>query len=439
MSPNFAPDKRLRIHIDLSQAKAPSREFAHNVSKKAGAPPRRKLKTLNYGNIAIPYGKYKSGKVTYWMMFYRDGSKRRRESRVRFDKLIKRAEEIATSIANGQIAMSQFTEDQRASYRRCCELAARVNKPVELLVAEAVEATLAKSRTTFVPKTCPQIIDELLAAKRAEGAGVRWVDDLDGRLNKFSKDFPGALSDIGSEDIRLWLTRLNLGKRSWNNYRTALIALVAFAEERRYVPAEWESLSAIKPFRITKGVEELYTPEQIRSYLFTAEKSYPQHLPTLAIMAFAGCRHCELMDAENALDWKDVHFKTAQIHISESLAKNNTGRRYIPMQPNLAAWLEPYARPRGPVCTVSNLTNALARIAEKAKIPWKQNALRNSFISYRCAVTQNVAQVAGEAGNSVNEIHKSYRKELTAEEGQAWFAVMPTRADALPLFAWTGK
>jgi hypothetical protein len=33
-------------------------------------------------------------------------------------------------------------------------------------------------------------------------------------------------------------------------------------------------------------------------------------------------------------------------------------------------------------------------------LPWKHNALRHSFISYRVADIQNVAQVALEAGNS---------------------------------------
>ena len=36
----------------------------------------------------------------------------------------------------------------------------------------------------------------------------------------------------------------------------------------------------------------------------------------------------------------------------------------------------------------------------KAGFVWKHNALRHSFISYRVAQTQNVAQVALEAGNS---------------------------------------
>jgi integrase len=415
------------------------------LSNPVEAPPRPDPKTIDVKRNGTTYS------FTYWktkwtnkrtrrvypsyVISYNDGLKPRREKRATFKALRERAEEIALQKENNETARLQLTPADQASYLRSRELAAKVAAPVELLVAEAVEARLARAGR-IERKTVEQIFTELLAAKKAEGAGLRWVDDLDSRLSRFKKDFTGPLCEISDDDVRLWLTRLNLSRRSWNNNRTALLALVAFARERKYVPADWSGLATVKPYKLTKPVEEIYTPEQIRSLLFTAEKNYPRHLAALAIMAFAGCRHCELRDAENALDWKDVHLKTAKIHISESLAKSNTGRRYVPMQPNLCAWLEPYVKPRGPVCEVENLTNAFARIADKAKITWKQNALRNSFISYRCAATQNVPQVASEAGNSVAEIQKSYRRELTQEEGQSWFEIMPTRADVLPLFAY---
>lgn len=430
---------RIRIQLDAKQilsrpSEASPRPDAKMIDVKVGTA------TRHYKYWRTRWTNKKNRRVyTSYVMSWFDGLQPRREKRASFKSLRERAEEIATLEENKDTARLQLTPADQASYLRARELAVQVGAPVELLVSEAVQARLAVSRTSLVPKLCPDIVKELVAAKKAEGAGVRWTDDLDSRLSRFAEDFNRPLANVGGEEIRLWLTRLNLSKRSWNNNRTALLALIAFARERKYVGPHWDELAAIKPFRLVKPVEEIYTPEEIRSLLFTAEKNYPQHLPALAIMAFAGCRHCELRDSENALDWKDVHFKTAKIHISEELAKSNTGRRYVPIQPNLAAWIEPYARPRGPVCAVANLTNAFARLADKAKIPWKQNALRNSFISYRCAATQNVPQVAGEAGNSVSEIHKSYRRELTQEEGLAWFAVVPTRADVLPLFAYATR
>ncbi len=69
--------------------------------------------------------------------------------------------------------------------------------------------------------------------------------------------------------------------------------------------------------------------------------------------------------------------------------------------------------------------------AETAKIEgwpafaWKHNALRHSFISYRMAAIQNVAQVALEAGNSPQMIFKHYRELVRPAEAKAWFAIEP--------------
>jgi hypothetical protein len=58
-------------------------------------------------------------------------------------------------------------------------------------------------------------------------------------------------------------------------------------------------------------------------------------------------------------------------------------------------------------------------------VPWKHNALRHSFISYRVATVKNVAQVALEAGNSPEMIFEHYRELVTAEAAKGWFAVTP--------------
>ena len=56
---------------------------------------------------------------------------------------------------------------------------------------------------------------------------------------------------------------------------------------------------------------------------------------------------------------------------------------------------------------------------------WKKNALRHSFISYRVAETQDVAQVALEAGNSPQIIFQHYRELVRLKEAKRWFAITP--------------
>ena len=74
---------------------------------------------------------------------------------------------------------------------------------------------------------------------------------------------------------------------------------------------------------------------------------------------------------------------------------------------------------------------ALAPGAETAEdegwdgFPWKHNALRHSFISYRVAAIQNVNQVALEAGNSPQMIFRHYRELVRPADAKAWFGIEP--------------
>jgi hypothetical protein len=95
------------------------------------------------------------------------------------------------------------------------------------------------------------------------------------------------------------------------------------------------------------------------------------------------------------------------------------------MSDNLCAWLLPLRKASGPVCPYSNLAIVFARMAKRAGVPWKRNGLRHSFISYRTAFVKNVGQVAFEAGNSAQMIHRHYLKVVTESVARKWFAILP--------------
>jgi len=63
--------------------------------------------------------------------------------------------------------------------------------------------------------------------------------------------------------------------------------------------------------------------------------------------------------------------------------------------------------------------------ASDARITWKQNALRHSFISYRLAEIHDVNRVALEVGNSPQMIFRHYRELATPEQARTWFEIKP--------------
>lgn len=166
-------------------------------------------------------------------------------------------------------------------------------------------------------------------------------------------------------------------------------------------------------------------------------------IPFLTLGAFAGIRHAEIQ----RLDWKDIHFDAGIVEIRAAKAKT-ASRRTVPLLDNLRAWLEPHRQTAGTVCVYRNVASEISRLvrginaarraamvkseirSRKSEVPiqefkWKHNALRHSFISYRVAETQNVAQVALEAGNSPQMIFKHYRELVRPVEATTWFALTP--------------
>jgi hypothetical protein len=96
--------------------------------------------------------------------------------------------------------------------------------------------------------------------------------------------------------------------------------------------------------------------------------------------------------------------------------------RWAPISDNLAAWLNPYSRPSGSFIPIARngenseqrLRNLRERAEKEAELwPWRRNCLRHSYISYRLALTEDVSQVALEAGHDPKTLAAWYRRPIT--------------------------
>jgi integrase len=426
---------RPRLRIQLDSSRILSRQTPHSPAAPTKKE-RRKLKTLNFGNVAIPYGHYKSGKISYWQLFYRNGSKRIVESRVSFAKLKARAETIATAIANGQIAMSQFTEADRARWRACCDLAAKVNIPPELLVSEAVEARLKAAAAKHFRKTVPDVVTEYLAEKDKELKRKKWFRFLSLMLNRFSEYYTGQIDELKAHDLNTWLKSLPGGLTYRSHHRNAAAQLCRYAQGQNYLPRDWNEFSLVtNPER--EDVEiKTWNANQITELL---AHTHENMIPFTVLQVFAGIRHEEINPeefelAKIPLDWSHFDWDEKLICIPKAVAK--TGQeRIIPMSDNLVAWLQPMAKHSGRLCSVRNTVNALSRAKLRAKLPAgksdSRNILRKTFISARLAIVKSIGQVAEEAGNSPAKIKSNYRKPMPESMAKRIFNIRPTSADIL--------
>lgn len=431
-----------------------------------------------------PHGGEKYFTVSYWV-----DKKRVRQVFPTLQKAKDVAAEKASQMATGDIGAAKLTNADSAAYRRAIALLEPIGVALEFAAADyaaakrrlgqvslshVVDFYLKRHPAEAEPIMVRRVVDELLKLKESEQLSLRYRKQLAYDLNRFADRFRNRIGDVAGTDIDTWLREMKIGPRTRNNLRNSVQALFNFAMSRKYLPKDHDELDAVPLARDGDGEIEIYTPDEMAELLAVAS---PEHIPFLAISAFAGVRHAELQ----RLDWSHVKRKAGIIEIKAGTAKT-ASRRVIPIQPNLRRWLADYWRDAGEICSYANMVlqfvELTRRVNEKrraawakancvskeklleadkaalerlAKLPrnqrrsrrtvrpgaetaeaegwipflWKHNALRHSFISYRVAQTQDVSRVALEAGNSPGMIFKHYRELVREAEGKKWFGIAP--------------
>jgi integrase len=279
--------------------------------------------------------------------------------------------------------------------------------------------------------TAAQLADEVIEAKRRDGMSAAYLADLRKRLKHFCRDFgKQPIAGITVEEIDNWLRDLKLSPKSRANYRANIGVLFSFAVSRRMLDFNPVAFTA-KP-KLPDNPPEIFAVDQLRALLEAASSVVPDVLPMLAIGAFAGVRDAEL----KRLDWHEVKVARGHIEIKGAKAKS-ARRRIILIQPNLAAWLQPYSGLSGSLVP-EGARKKLERARQAAKLStWPRNGLRHSFASYRLAATHDAPRVASELGHtSPQMLYSTYRELVLPEDADRYWKLIPdTRGDNVLSFS----
>jgi integrase len=302
-------------------------------------------------------------------------------------------------------------------------------------LSRAVEHYLQRHPRKLEAKTVSEVVQECLAAKRADGLSERYLQSLRYRLGKFAKAFCCDLNAVTGPDLEQWLRQSGLGPRSRNNLRNAVQLLFNFAKARRYLSKDHDEVESVPVVKDRGGKIEVFTPAEMQEILNCASEPF---IAFLALGAFAGVRHAEI----ERLEWKDIRFEDGLVEIHAAQAKT-ASRRTIPLLDNLRRWLWPRRQKSGLVCGYRNMSAGLGHVVQevnqerqkhkvKERFIWKRNGLRHSYISYRVAQTQNVAQVSLEAGNTPQMIFRHYRELVRRGDALKWFRIAPKKKEVRP-------
>ena len=388
---------------------------------------------VSVGSVKIPVYGLSSGR--WCISFYQDGQ-RKRETRATREEATKRAEEVATAIHGQKASGLTLTGADRDSYARSLE----VLKPFAVTLHDAVDA-YAKTRhklqkaslneavdfylrhhpTNLPAKTVKEVADELLAAKRQDGVSAAYLKDLKTRLPHIAAAFSGPIGLVTQGQLENWLRSLPCALRSRNNYRSLVVTLWRFARQRGYLLRDRSTEADTLPRAKDNGGEiEIFRPADFAKLIAKADANL---VPFLAIGAFTGLRHAELL----RLEWEDVRFAQGFVEVKAKKAKT-AQRRLVPIQPNLQAWLAPYRAKTGPVCVWSRIGRKASVLAKELGIRWPSNGLRHSYATYRLAECQDAAKVALEMGNTPSMVFRHYRELVTPKEAAVWWSIIPTQA-----------
>jgi integrase len=273
--------------------------------------------------------------------------------------------------------------------------------------------------------TVAELANEVVELKRKAGRSAKYIRDLKQKLARFCQDFGKMpVAAITVEEIDKWLSDLNYAPKSRAQYRANIGVLFSHAERREMI--DKNPVPRTEKPKLIDASPEIFTPDELRSLLETASREAPDVVPMLAIGAFAGLREAEIQ----RLDCSEVDLARGHIEVKAAKAKS-ARRRIVPIQPNLAAWLQPYSGMRGRLVP-AGARRKLARVRKAAKLTrWPNNGLRHSFASYRLAAINNAPHVSVELGHtSPQMLYGTYRALVLPQEAELYWKIAPREETA---------
>jgi hypothetical protein len=221
----------------------------------------------------------------YTVAFHDAGGRKLRQF-AELSKAKAEAKVIASQLSAGEGRALELNGSDRDAYL----VAMRQLRPLDIslatAIAEYVDAkkmnvpllaaakSYAETHNASLPdKTVAEVYQEMLEAKRKDGASEAYLHDLKTRLGHFSRDFKDSLANVTTADLDAWLRKLKLSPRSRNNHRRAVVGMFNFAKSAGYLNRDRKS-AAEHTARARKTAEaiEVFTPADFAKLLTAADK-----------------------------------------------------------------------------------------------------------------------------------------------------------------------
>jgi integrase len=381
------------------------------------------------------------GRGARWMLADYSSGKRRWQTFGDEKSARAEAARLVSRMNAGDAEGAGMTGAERRDLQRATELVAphRVDVPTACaLFAEAadlvghenlVAAARAYARRAPVARTpmpVGEAVRQLIEAKAARGRSARTLADLRSRLGRFAADHPDRnLADLTTAGLQGWLDKLTgtdgkpLSPLTRRNFAVVLGTLLEFHRRRGVLP---DNPARDLERETDNRTEEIgfWTPEETAAILGALPK---EALPAFVLGVFAGLRTAEVC----RIFWQDVDLDAGHVVIAGAEAKTGS-RRLAPLPENARRWLQPLTGPPGARIfggDSSQLGRAVSKACQAVGARRIANGARHTAITFKVALSGDVARTALDSGNSPSVIHQHYRGLATEAEARKFFAIVP--------------
>ncbi len=306
------------------------------------------------------------------------------------------------------------------------------------------------------PRSVDECVQKLIEAQEARNLSPGYIETLKKHLRKFRSHFKGDIHRISPEELEKWLATTYPGPKTRKNVRGSLVTLFKYARDTlNAIPPGNTAPEKFKAPVTDKQKEEdveIYLVEEYQRLLCGAIEHDVLLIPALATGGFGGLRPAEIHGEKaryepihwDAFKWntptptptRKKGFKTQGTLDVKNQKVRNIKTRHLPIYAVLSAWLEPFKCMEGRVWPLGasynhrlrRLVDKLNKEASDTQRPLKvvADGLRHSYASYRIRHLKNdLNLLAAEMGNSPEEIIGHYKKDVTDQDADRWFSLMP--------------
>jgi integrase len=287
----------------------------------------------------------------------------------------------------------------------------------DVSILDVIREYVRKREAVSQSQTIQNAFESFLAAKAGDGLRPRTLSDLSIRVGRFVQCFKERkVADIEAPEIDRYLRDMEVKALTRNTHAMRLSSFFGYCRSRGWV--EVNPLAGLSKAKVTSSPPGILTVEQVARLLETASE---QTLPIFALGLFAGLRSAEIA----RLEWRHIRWAEGLIEIPATSSKT-ASRRLVTMQPNLAAWLEPYRSHQGPICPPNHFKRMIDDKRHAGIMKWPGNGARHSYASYHLAAFRDAPALSLELGHvRPQTVFAHYREVVTPAEAQKFWKIVP--------------